>query len=156
MATPAKPKNRALKYAAIALAIVALCIFSGIAGGVVGKKIGSNNHEVSYSDFISILLSAISLLMTLLGFGLAIFGVIGWNSVSSRVKERTKEFLDTGFDDDGALSERMRSHFGEFLKQGLDEGGELQILFKKEFASMMYGERYGDIPESDDLNEDEG
>lgn len=160
MTKPMKSKNRTWKYVGLCIALLALCIFSGLVGGVIGKHIGINNHQVSYSDFISILLSAISLLMTLLGFGLAIFGVIGWNSVSSRIKERTNEFLDSGFNEDGILAAKMRGQFGTYLQKGFEEDGDLKAIFLHQISTLMYKDLYGDIPDAGEAggvgDDDEG
>ncbi len=47
--------------------IVALCVFSGVIGGALTRDFGASSYTLSYADFISIMLTAISLLMTVCG-----------------------------------------------------------------------------------------
>lgn len=72
-------------------------------GGFIGRRMGVSQYTISYADFISIMLTAVSLLVTLLGFILAIFAFIGWNSISSKVGSDVRSYLDEGFKDGNTL-----------------------------------------------------
>ena len=58
---------------------------------------------ISYADFISIMLTAVSLLMTVLAIFLAVAGFIGWSTIEQKVHDKTEDFLVTGFAKGGRL-----------------------------------------------------
>ena len=76
-----------------AILLIVACIISAGIGGGLSRHWGASTYEISYSDFISIMLTAISLLMTVLAIFLAVFGVLGWSSIESRVHEKTEAYL---------------------------------------------------------------
>lgn len=77
--------------------ILALCLASGVIGGALSQNFGESSYKLSYADFISIMLTAVSLLMTLLAFFIAGLAYIGWNSISSKVGSEVLAYLDRGF-----------------------------------------------------------
>lgn len=78
-------------------AITIVSLLSGIVGAVLGAHVGHSTYSVSYADFISILLTSISLMLAILALMVGIFAIIGWTSLSSKVKKDTHEFLRKGF-----------------------------------------------------------
>lgn len=76
---------------------IALCLMAGAIGGALTRQFGTSSYSLSYADFVSVMLTAISLLMTLLAFFIAILAYIGWQSITSKVASEVKSFLDDGF-----------------------------------------------------------
>lgn len=72
--------------------------------------------SLSYVDLVSILMTAVSIILAGLGFVIAILGIIGWNSIGAKVSESAKEFL----------------------KDSVKEGGELHRLVKEEAKEIIY------------------
>jgi hypothetical protein len=91
---PVKP-DRTVKISPSSLTMLAAVFFLAGIGGTVGGAFTSvsnlNPIRLSYADFISIMLSAISVLMTLLALFMAIFAFIGWNSIEQRVVSKISE-----------------------------------------------------------------
>lgn len=85
------------------MGIGALCIGSGIGGGALTRNFGASSYTLSYADFISIMLTAVSLLMTVLAIFLGVFGFIGWNAIEQKVHTKTEDFLEQGFKRGGRL-----------------------------------------------------
>lgn len=85
--------------------LVALCLAAGALGGAMTRHFGASSHTLSYVDFVSIMLTAISLLMTLLAFFIAALAYIGWQSITSKVATEVRSFLDNGFQEGEALHE---------------------------------------------------
>lgn len=87
--------DRTIKISPSSLTMLAAVFFLAGIGGTVGgaftSVLNSNKVELSYSDFISIMLTAISVLMTLLALFMAIFAFIGWNSIEQRVVSKISE-----------------------------------------------------------------
>lgn len=95
----------------------------GLVGGVVGgsftRNFGSSNYTISYADFVSILLTAVSLLMTILAIFLAVIAFVGWNAITGRVAERTEQFLSEGFKEGNALHTLLRTRATEIMYEGV-------------------------------------
>lgn len=72
--------------------------------------------RISYSDFVSIMLTGVSLILAALGFVVALLAFIGWNSIGDRVSSLAKTFL----------------------QDAMKEGGELHDLVKNEAKSIIY------------------
>jgi uncharacterized membrane protein len=104
--------------------IALLCLVSGIIGGALTRNFGTSSYTLSYADFISIMLTAISLLMTLLAIFFGVLGVIGWNAISGGVRQRTKDFLEDGFKEGNALHDMLRRRVEEAMYEGVEAMNE--------------------------------
>lgn len=120
--------------------VVGLCLISGAIGGAMNRSFGTSSYTLSYADFISIMLTAISLLMTVLAIFLGVFGFIGWSSIEQKAHTKTEQFLNSGFQDGGRLHEMLFERVEEALRLKTEE-----IMFEG-IASI----------EDDDENKDEG
>jgi membrane protein implicated in regulation of membrane protease activity len=88
-----KQKSASLPaWAAVVLVVVA-CLLSASIGGGISRHWGASEYTISYADFVQIMLTAISLLITLLAVFLAVLGVIGWTSIEQRVHQKTEAYL---------------------------------------------------------------
>ena len=96
-----------------------LCLVSGVLGGALTRNFGTSSYSLSYADFISIMLTAVSLLMTVLAIFLAVFGVIGWNAIQGRVHQRTEEFLNEGFREGRPLYQMLETRATEIIYEGI-------------------------------------
>ncbi len=74
--------------------------------------------QIDYQTFISIMLTAVTVVLAGLGFVVAVLAFIGWNSIGNRVSELATTFL----------------------KDALDDGGSLHNMVKDEVKEIMYGE----------------
>jgi hypothetical protein len=86
--------------------VVGLCLISGVVGGALTRHSGTNSYTLSYADFVSIMLTAISVLMTLLAIFLAVAGFVGWTTIEQKVHSKTEDFLAKGFEK-GARLDRI-------------------------------------------------
>lgn len=112
---------------------VAVCLFAGLIGGAATRHFGEASYTISYADFISIMLTAVSLLMTLLAFFLAGLAYLGWQSVTTKVENSVNSFLNEGFKDgnplhkmlveqkDRAMFEGVQSIDSEFAPDAAEE-----------------------------------
>lgn len=109
------------------LGIVLLCTYvAAIGGGIRADPSPPINGpiEISYADFIVIMLTSVAVLMTLLAFMVAILAYIGWNNIHNKVQKETKDYL----------------------KEGFEEGNNLNIMFKQ-FARELF---WSQVPNVDD------
>ena len=79
------------------LGIGLLCLVASILGGAFSHNFGTSSYTISYADFVSVLLTAISLIMALLAFFIAILAYIGWNSINGKVASEVQTILAEGF-----------------------------------------------------------
>jgi len=96
-----------------------LCLVAGVIGGALSRNFGTSSYTLSYADFVSILLSAVSVLVTLLGVILAVLAFVGWRSITGTVENRTKAFLDEGFRDGNALHDLVMKRTREIMYRGI-------------------------------------
>jgi len=109
------PKNGLLRNASL----FGVCLFGGLIGGAITRNFGKADYTISYSEFISIMLTAISTLMAVLAIFLAVFGFIGWATISDRVHEKTKDFLNDGFKEGGVLHKMLTEKATNIMYQGV-------------------------------------
>jgi uncharacterized membrane protein len=116
-----QPRNgkRAFLVSLKALALIAMCVISGVIGGALTNNFGHSTYTLSYADFISVMLTAIAVLMTVLAIFLGILGVIGWNSVANKVESRTEDFLIDGFKKGEPLYLMLRARVTEAMYEGV-------------------------------------
>lgn len=98
-----------------------LLVVAAAIGTFFNANVGREAASISYTDFISILLSAIALLITLLALFLGILGVIGWTAISDRVADRTEAFLEDGFRDGHDLHKLLEDKVKEVMYEGVSQ-----------------------------------
>ena len=125
--------------------VVSLCVVSAAIGGGISRHWGTAKYDISYSDFVVIMLTAIAVLMTVLAIFLATFGVIGWATLEGRVQEAMDK-----------IEERTQRKIDKFV---VDSKKKMEIFMRSKSKEIMYEgiQPFGDIPEDNDAgNEDEG
>lgn len=103
------------------IGMAGLCLVAGLAGGALSRNFGTSSYSISYADFISILLTAISLIMALLAFFIAILAYIGWNSISGKVASEVKSFLADGFREGQPLHNMLVEQKDKAMFEGVME-----------------------------------
>lgn len=101
--------------------VIGLCLVSGIVGGALNRNFGTSSYTLSYADFVSIMLTAVSLLITVLAVFLAIAGVIGWNSIEQKVHTKTEDFLAKGFEKGGQLDRMVYQRVRDVVERKSEE-----------------------------------
>jgi hypothetical protein len=89
-----------------------------------------NGHQLEYSDFISLMLTAVSIILAALGFVVALLAFIGWNSIGERVTTLSTKLFHDSLSDEGDLRSIVQS--------SLQEGGELYSLVQEEAKDIIY------------------
>lgn len=120
MLLPARKKTSRLLLA-ISASISLLFIGAGV-GAAFSRGLNvtwRGSYDIQYVDFIGIVLSALSLLLTVLAIVLAIFGVIGWASFSERLKENTNAFLSRQLSEGQPLYSLIRKEVRDAVYEGV-------------------------------------
>jgi hypothetical protein len=87
---------------------------------VIHVSAGSRSVDLSYSDFLSITLSALSLMITVLGFFVAALGVLGWTTIESKLKAHSLEYFAKQLEKDGPLRRELEQLFAESAYKGIE------------------------------------
>lgn len=95
------------------------CLASGLIGAALSSRFGTSNYTISYADFISIMLTGVTVLLACLAIVLAILGVIGWNAITTRVGNRTEAYLEDGFKKGNHLYRQMENKINEITYAGV-------------------------------------
>ena len=109
-----------MKFAAIVFLTLVIGVFLGsfIESNTNVEIIPDNNISITYIDFISILLSSVTAVVSILGILIAILAFIGWQTIGRKVEQ---------------TSERLMS-------EAVGDGGSLHNTVKKEVNRIMYRE----------------
>lgn len=109
--------------------LIALGVFLGISAWEMVQYLAPISYlpqepdtvQISYTDFVSIMLTGISIILAALGFVIALLAFIGWNSIGAKVKETAEEFLAASVEDGGELHEAVRKEAREIYRyQGVE------------------------------------
>lgn len=116
----------------IGFGVVAVaCIVLGAIGGALTSSFGTSNVQISYVDFISVLLTALGVIITTLGVIIALLAVLGWRSIE----------------------DKLRDHSYNYIGEELKEGRPLRELIQRTIREATYDGVRPDEPDLD-YNED--
>lgn len=102
---------RITRLVTMALGIFAICLISAGIGAMLTQGVNvtyNDSLNLKYADVVTIVLAALSLMITLLAIVLAIFGVIGWNSIADRARQNTNDYLAEGFKNGNVLHDLLQ------------------------------------------------
>lgn len=88
--------------------------------------------EVSYIDMVSLMLTGVTIILTVLGFVLAVLAFVGWKSIQAIAANSARKVV----------------------REAISDGGKLETLLKKEVQNQL---RYQGVEEVDiDFDESNG
>ena len=100
--------------AGVAGAIVTVLLHLGVAPATVSAD------DLSYADFLSITLTALALMITVLGIFVAAAGVIGWTTLENKLRSHSMEYFQQQLKKDA----KLRKEFEEIIIKIGHEGIE--------------------------------
>lgn len=94
--------------------------------------------QIDYQTFVSIMLTAVSVILAGLGFVIAILAFIGWNSIGTRVSKLATTFLKDALDDGGPLHNMVKDEVKDIMYRDIspvdtdfeDDGDQAEIIKK--------------------------
>ena len=109
------------------LKFLGVCLIAAAAGAgaslvlhLVHTQTLPATDDIKYTDFLSITLTALSLMITVLGLFLAAAGVIGWTTLESRLKAHSVEYLSKQLDKDSQLRKELELLFVNIASTGIE------------------------------------
>jgi uncharacterized membrane protein len=141
---------------------VILLLLTFLLGGMVSHSFtlgwSGEGGSIKYTDLVAIILTALSVIVTVLAIFLAVLGVLGWNSISRGVQDRATEFLQTGFAKDGDINKEVSSQVQTsaqtFLESQFAEGGAMREVLRAQVEAYIYQGVGGIQPEDDQTDGD--
>lgn len=85
--------GKLLKYFALLIVVAFVSVVTTMLLHAYGNPIEAG--DVTYSGFVSVVLTALSLMITILGIFAAALGVVGWNTIETKLKTTRQNFLPT-------------------------------------------------------------
>lgn len=76
--------------------------------------------DMTYVDFLSITLTALSLMITVLGFFIAAASVIGWTTIESKLREHSVSYFKDQLKDDGPLRAEFEKLIAAIAYEGIE------------------------------------
>lgn len=89
--------KKPVQIGAAVVAILIMCAFSGAIGSAIAPDGSKDTYNISYADFVVIMLTAVSVMVTVLALIVGVAAYIGWNSIQGKVKAEVKSYLKVGF-----------------------------------------------------------
>lgn len=80
----------------------------------------SVSRDVGYADFLSITLTALSLMITVLAIFIAAAGVFGWATWESKLKDHSIEYFAKQLEKDGPLRRELEQLFADIAYRGIE------------------------------------
>jgi hypothetical protein len=109
------------------LKFLALCIVAAAAGAfmtIVLHVVHTPNvltvNDVKYTDFLSITLTALGLMITVLGFFVAAAGVIGWSTLENKLRSHSVEYFAKQLEKEGPLRKELEELFADIAYTGIE------------------------------------
>ncbi|WP_156143833.1 hypothetical protein [Sphingomonas taxi] len=109
------------------LKILALCTVAAIAGALatlilhlLHTPLLPAAEDIKYTDFLSITLTALSLMITVLGIFVAAAGVIGWTTLESKLRLHSVEYFSKQLEKDAPLRKEFEQFFADIAYTGIE------------------------------------
>ncbi|MDX2274360.1 MAG: hypothetical protein NW206_02830 [Hyphomonadaceae bacterium] len=145
-----------LRSVLVGVGVLAVGVLGGVVGSASTRYFGTSSYTMSYADFVSVMLTAVSLLITLLGLVLAVAAFIGWSAISERVRNRTDEYLLKGFSDGEALSKLLQDKLLAYVTKEMEPGDPLYEAMEKAAERVAYQGVLEIEPDDPDGEKDDG
>lgn len=106
---------------------LALAFVAGLSGAVttliyhIASARGSTpSLDLSYVDFLSITLTALSLMITVLGFFVAAASVIGWTTIENKLRDHSVNYFKDQLKKDGQLRNELEELIASIAYEGIE------------------------------------
>lgn len=106
---------------------LALAFIAGLSGAVTTfiyhfalARESTPSLDLSYVDFLSITLTALSLMITVLGFFIAAASVIGWNTIENKLRDHSVSYFRDQLKKDGQLRNEFEDLISAMAYEGIE------------------------------------
>ncbi|GAA4821725.1 hypothetical protein GCM10023232_18760 [Sphingosinicella ginsenosidimutans] len=106
---------------------LALAFIAGLSGAIATfiyhialARGATPSLDLSYVDFISITLTALSLMITVLGFFVAAASVIGWTTIENKLRDHSVSYFKDQLKKDGQLRTEFEGLIASIAYEGIE------------------------------------
>lgn len=78
------------------------------------------DKDMTYSDFISIILTALGVMLTALTIFLGVLAVVGWTSIESKLRDHSISYFKDQLSSEGPLRAELEELFTEIAYEGIE------------------------------------
>ena len=86
--------------------------------GIASPSSGGN--DLTYGDFLSITLTALSLMITVLGIFVAAASFIGWTTIENKLRDHSVTYFQDQLSKDGKLREEFEQIISHIAYEGVE------------------------------------
>jgi hypothetical protein len=104
--------------------LIGVAVLSGLTGAALASHFGTSSISISYVDFISVVLSALGVLLMAVTLFVAILAVIGWTSIESKLRAHSIEFIGSELRDDKPLAQMVKKAVRDAVYEGVAPADE--------------------------------
>jgi hypothetical protein len=112
--------SAALKFFALCIVAAAIGALTTIILHMAHTPLLPTQNDIKYSDFISITLTALGLMITVLGFFVAAAGVIGWSTLENKLKSHSVEYFSKQLEKEAPLRKELEELFADIAYTGIE------------------------------------
>ncbi len=81
-------------------------------------------NTIDYVDVVTIILAALSVMLTVLGLGFAVLAVVGWATFESKLRDNSFRYFADQLGTDGPLRRELESLLVQISLQGVESAKE--------------------------------
>lgn len=78
------------------------------------------DKDMTYSDFISVILTALGVMLTALTIFLGVLAVVGWTSIESKLRDHSISYFKDQLSSEGPLRAELEELFTEIAYEGIE------------------------------------
>ncbi len=80
----------------------------------------SPDNQMTYADFITIILTALGVMLTALTIFLGVLAVVGWTSIESKLRDHSMSYFKDELSSNGSLRAELEELFTEIAYEGIE------------------------------------
>jgi hypothetical protein len=111
--------KKALPQVLKILGLLALCLFGGVVGASLATHFGTSSYSISFVDFISVMLTALGVMMTTMTLLVGALAVIGWTSIEGKLRDHSYDYMSNDLKVGGPLQELVRRAVRDAVYEGV-------------------------------------
>lgn len=116
------------------------------------------NVDISYSDLVVIILTAVTVILAALGAVIAVLAFIGWRNIGRTVNEVSRKVIGEALKPEGKIINSVNAEVERvaerYIGHELRDGGRVTAIIEKQVESVAYFGVNQDMSELDRSDED--
>lgn len=111
--------SRTVRTALKWLGLISVALVSGIIGASMASHFGTSSFTLSYTDFVSIMLTCLGVMLAVVTLFVGLLAVLGWTSIEARLRDHSIEYIGSELQDGKPLGDLVRKAVREAVYEGV-------------------------------------